>query len=285
MILNTPQTILGTEVEPKIQFFHEFLNAKSDAGEERFNPLHKQEYYELSFFVSGQRSIKVGETVYNFTGGDVFMVTPGVKHGGGSTCGTFDRYRMHIWPNAFDSHPNKQGMFDCFSKISEKGNKISFNKAEFELVYGYLTNIDANLNFGSPETRYILAFSEIIKLLALLRRIVFSESIYTTKNPLLLNILSYIASAYDTVTTTDIEKQFSISHSTLWRLFSKEMNMSPHEYILHIRLNKAILLLTQGIDVQTVSDLCGFCDCSYFIKKFKERYGLTPNQQRKNLPQ
>lgn len=285
MTFNTPYTILGTDKKPKLQYYHEFVTAKNESDTaETINKLHTQEYYELSFFISGNRKIKVEDTVYDFSDGDLFMVTPGENHGGSQSYGALDRYRIHIWPDAFDLLPDKQGIFDIFSKENHKSNKISFDKNQLQLVYGYLTNIDNNLNFGSPETRHIRAFAEIIKLLALIRNIVYGEHIYSTKNPLLLNILSYIASSYDTVTTTDIEKQFSISHSTLWRLFSKEMNMSPYAYILDIKLRKAILLLCQGIDVQTVSDLCGFCDCSYFIKKFKEKYGSTPNQQRKNLP-
>ena len=74
----------------------------------------------------------------------------------------------------------------------------------------------------------------------------------------------------------EIEQHFSISHATLWRLFQKELSASPSEYILDIKLKKAKIMLLQGFGVQLVSDQCGFCDCSYFIKKFKLKYGKTP---------
>lgn len=271
-------TVFGTENAPKIQFYHEIVNPKNAQGEgAAFARLHVQDYYEISFFISGRRKIKVGERVYDFKGGDVFFVSPSEAHGGDLAHGALDRYRLHIYPGAFDGFPDKEGIMALFDREKCQSHRITLSESAQSVVYHYLSNIDNSIKLGAPSTKNISALADIIKLLALLCDLIFEKQrIDAPKNKLLLNILSFIESSYDTVSVGEIEQHFSISHATLWRLFQRELSASPSEYVLDIKLKKAKNMLLQGFGVQLVSDECGFCDCSYFIKKFKQKYGKTP---------
>ena len=271
-------TVFGTEKDPKIQFYHEVVSPKNLYGEgDDFAKLHTQDYYELSFFISGKRRIKVGKRIYDFKGGDVFFVSPKEPHGGDLAHGALDRYRLHIWPGAFDAFPDTEGIMDLFNKERYKSHQITLGEEAQKNVYHYLSEIDNSIKLGRAETRNISALADIIKLLAFLLDLISEkQTMSAPKNKLLLSILSFIESAYDSVSVEEIEMHFSISHATLWRLFQKELSTSPSAYILDIRLKKAKIMLSQGFGVQTVSDQCGFCDCSYFIKKFKGKYGVTP---------
>ena len=75
-------TVFGTDDAPKIQFYHEVVNPKNGQDEDAFARPHTQAYYEISFFISGKRRIKVGDRIYDFKGGDVFFVSPNEAHGG-----------------------------------------------------------------------------------------------------------------------------------------------------------------------------------------------------------
>ena len=275
-------TVFGTENDPKIQFYHEVVSPKNVGGEGNdFARLHTQEYYELSFFISGKRRIKVEDKIYDFKGGDVFFVSPKEPHGGDLAHGALDRYRLHIWPGAFDGFPDTEGIMDLFNKARYKSHRITLGESAQQAVYHYLSEIDNSIKLGREETKNISALADIIKLLAfLLDLIAEKRTMPAPKNKLLLSILSFIESSYDSVSVEEIETHFSISHATLWRLFQRELLTSPSAYILDIRLKKAKIMLSQGFSVQTVSDQCGFCDCSYFIKKFKEKYGITPNKSK-----
>ena len=271
-------TVFGTEDAPKIQFYHEVVNPKNQQKEgETFSRLHTQDYYEISFFISGKRRIKVFEKIYDFKGGDVFFVSPNEAHGGELTHGALDRYRLHIFPGAFDGFPDREGILALFDREKCTSHRITLGENEQRVVYHYLSDIDNSIKLGPPSTKNISALADIIKLLALLCDLIFEKQrIDAPKNKLLLSILSFIESSYDTVSVGEIEQHFSISHATLWRLFQKELSASPSEYILDIKLKKAKIMLLHGFGVQPVSDQCGFCDCSYFIKKFKQKYGKTP---------
>ena len=278
MAFNNSYTVFGDESAPKIQFYHEIVKSKkSPAEKDLYGQLHTQSYYEFSFFISGKRKIKVENKIYEFKAGDVFLVSPSEMHGGEIIHDELDRYRLHIWQHAFDVLPDANGIMDIFNREKNPNNKITLTEAQQKTVYHYLSNIDNSIKLGSPSTKNIAALADIIKLLVFLNELVYkSEEPTAPKNKLLLNILSFIESSYDIVTVGEIEAQFSLSHATLWRLFQKELATSPSAYILDIKLKKAKIMLSQGMDVQTVSDQCGFCDCSYFIKKFKKKYGATP---------
>ncbi len=278
MALKHAYTVLGEESAPKIQFYHEIVSPRAETvGGDGFGKMHTQAYYELSFFISGKRRIKVGEKIYDFKAGEIFLVSPTEAHGGALSHEALDRYRLHIWPGAFDLFPDKNGLMALFDRIKYVGNRIALSEDSQKIVYHYLSNIDNSIKLGAPETKNISALADIIKLLVLLCELSQGkERGIAPKNRLLLNILSFIETSYDSVTVSEIETHFSLSHATLWRLFQKELDLSPTAYILDIRLKKAKIMLSENFSVQTVSDQCGFGDCSYFIRQFKKAYGITP---------
>ena len=42
-------------------------------------------------------------------------------------------------------------------------------------------------------------------------------------------------------------------------------------------------LADKSYDISTISDDLGFCDTFYFSRRFKESFGRTPNQYRKEI--
>ncbi|MBE6767865.1 MAG: helix-turn-helix transcriptional regulator [Ruminococcaceae bacterium] len=67
------------------------------------------------------------------------------------------------------------------------------------------------------------------------------------------------------------------------RSFQKFCQMSPTEYINSLRLELAARLLQMSEDrVLDVAFRCGFGSVSYFNRRFKERYGTTPQQYRES---
>ncbi|WP_181592764.1 helix-turn-helix domain-containing protein [Paenibacillus sp. YN15] len=69
----------------------------------------------------------------------------------------------------------------------------------------------------------------------------------------------------------------SLSPRYLSKVFKDETGMNFTDYVTQIRLAKAMELITGTDDtVEQISRLCGFNSSGYFIKKFKEHYGVTP---------
>jgi len=64
----------------------------------------------------------------------------------------------------------------------------------------------------------------------------------------------------------------------LCRAFREEVGMPPHAYLTHLRVSRAMGLLTQGRSPSYVAPLVGFYDQSQLNRHFKRIVGLTPGQ-------
>lgn len=90
-----------------------------------------------------------------------------------------------------------------------------------------------------------------------------------------------LASKESKVTVSDLAKATMCSQTHLRRLFQKAVGMSPRQWLLERRLQKAAQLLqTTDKTVQQVADTCGFESLSHFNRYFKAKFGISPSQYR-----
>lgn len=75
-----------------------------------------------------------------------------------------------------------------------------------------------------------------------------------------------------------------MSVSSLQRRFHEYFEISPMQYLLKLRMNKAAELLIAGEQsVRDVAFSCGFADEKYFSRAFKTRYGYSPSEMREHI--
>lgn len=101
---------------------------------------------------------------------------------------------------------------------------------------------------------------------------------------LILTAIHYIEHQYaETITVSQIADELSVSVNHLISTFKKETGQTPGSYIHKIRIEQATrLLMNTDLTVQNISTMVGITDTNYFIKIFKRKYHLTPNQYRKS---
>lgn len=61
-------------------------------------------------------------------------------------------------------------------------------------------------------------------------------------------------------------------------LFKRTVGLTPHAYLVHIRLNAACHFLRRGHSLADSALAAGFCDQAALNKHFKRCYGITPLQ-------
>lgn len=72
-----------------------------------------------------------------------------------------------------------------------------------------------------------------------------------------------------------------MSEAHLTRVFKRTTGMSPTQFILSIRIDRAKELLDfTDLSIAEVSEACGFADQNYFARIFKKSVGMTPTQYR-----
>ena len=82
------------------------------------------------------------------------------------------------------------------------------------------------------------------------------------------------------VNTQIMADKFGFSPAYLSKIFREYKNMSPMEYIVFLRIEKAkeLFLQSPGILIKDVSTAIGYEDPHYFSKVFKKLTGLSPKQ-------
>jgi AraC-like DNA-binding protein len=77
----------------------------------------------------------------------------------------------------------------------------------------------------------------------------------------------------------------NLSTSQFRKRFHRLFGLSPNEFILRTRLQRAARLLKNTDDalIRIALD-CGFCDQSYFTKRFRDFFGVTPHRYRETAP-
>lgn len=86
------------------------------------------------------------------------------------------------------------------------------------------------------------------------------------------------------ITLNDICDQFSLSRSSLQKIFKKNLNIAPKQFINEIKLKKACLLIKENrYSIGEIAEMLGFNSMQYFSRKFYKRYQLTPSCYAKSI--
>ncbi|MCL2622247.1 MAG: XylR family transcriptional regulator [Planctomycetaceae bacterium] len=105
-----------------------------------------------------------------------------------------------------------------------------------------------------------------------------STDFIAINNPDVIAAVRYITEfAMQGITVVEVANHVHLSHSTLCRLFQKELKRSPKEEITRVRLNHAMFLLAQShLSLRTIAKQCGYKTVEYFSEIFKSNTGETP---------
>lgn len=79
----------------------------------------------------------------------------------------------------------------------------------------------------------------------------------------------------------DAAKHCAVSEAALYAAFRNVSDMTPNTLKNNLLLERAKdILISSGSSVEYISDILEFSSASYFRKKFKNRFGITPKEMR-----
>lgn len=113
----------------------------------------------------------------------------------------------------------------------------------------------------------------------------FFEDNLTSNLSTLQKAVNYIETNFaQKIKLEDIAQECSVSVSKLCHDFKEKHNKTIFEYIIDTRLNYArnYLLFTPDSRIKDACIASGFEDNSYFCKAYKNKFGITPSQDKEN---
>jgi len=105
-----------------------------------------------------------------------------------------------------------------------------------------------------------------------------------TQQPSLIEAVTLMeANIEEPLTTDDLAYHVGVSRRHLERLFKQHLQTVPSQYYLELRLDRArTLLRTDDRPILQVGLMCGFSSASYFSTAYRNHFGITPRQERRN---
>jgi len=110
---------------------------------------------------------------------------------------------------------------------------------------------------------------------------IFSLNVEENTNHILIqSVKSYIDTHYhEEISLELLSHKTFISATYISMLFKKTFNIGVSEYVSELRMEKARELLgSSNLKVEEIAGKVGMTNSTYFITRFKRRFGMTPNQ-------
>lgn len=88
------------------------------------------------------------------------------------------------------------------------------------------------------------------------------------------------------INITDVAEKIGFDRSYFSSAFKNKMGITPQQYLLNIRMEKAAdLMLKSGVKPSVAAISVGYEDMFVFSKAFKRHFGVSPREYIKNLAQ
>lgn len=223
---------------------------------------HIHNCYEIYVKCSGDVSFFHEKKLFSLERGDVILSRPGeVHHCVYHAPCTHDHWCLWFSGEALGRYIEEHGLFGA----------IRLNATGKEELFSALTSLE---NEDDPFTQTWT----LMRLLTIFQKQSEASAPPTDKYPdTLRQILQYIDEQFITINTVEqLAQECFLSVPTVNRLFRQYVKLSPHKLIEAKRLAYAEQLLRHGHSVTEACYQVGFKDCSRFIRKFKEKFGVTP---------
>lgn len=131
-------------------------------------------------------------------------------------------------------------------------------------------------------------FEEIVNLQFRELLYAFSRGIYNenfkkdSMHRIVKETITYLSNHFkEPFNADEFAKSLNISSSWLTRLFRQQTGVSPHKYLIDLRIEKAKVLMTSDLKIGEIAEMVGFTDQLYFSRVFKQSTGVSPSEYKK----
>ncbi len=256
---------------------------------------HTHEFNELVFVFSGAGIHKVDNERYPLTRGDVFVMHGSHFHGFEET--NHLHLKMILFSPAFFQNFSKRiydlpGFQTLFVHEPRYRKNHKF-KSKLRLTPEQLNNIGHIFNIiEENQENKPLGFQAVVEYLFGYMTVLvcryYSESTSSKPKALLRlsPVITYIEEHFnDPILISELAKKTYMAESSFRRIFKQITGLSPIDYIIRFRIEKAVEMMTNKTEdlVINIATTVGFENSSYFTKKFKSIMGTTPIAYMKKL--
>lgn len=273
-----------------------YLN-KSIELEEYCHKMHKHDFIELAYVISGKALHRVGNYHYEVTQGDLFIINYDVPHGFTSQPGNDEApilYNCVFRPEFLDASLFRGTHFENITSSFLFGSLFPENFAPTPDLRLHGTDfLDVGDLFSKMYAEYQwmkkgyldLIRAYLIELIVKIFRLLESggkKNISSHHRQLVDQAIDYLKRNFQSeIKLSDLAMQSFVSKNYFSKLFKEVTGINLSDYIQRLRINEACNLL-RNTDMKMVDIALevGFNDLTFFYEVFKRMMGKTPGDYR-----
>lgn len=239
-----------------------------------FGPVIR-DFYVLHFVVSGKGTYRVREKNIPLQKGDCFLVIPNeptyyeADHS--------DPYEYY-WIGFHGTNSKK--LMISLGFYTDDNFIFHCDGSVYEDMLSYMQELKSL--YEPDEKTYLFCLGRLYEVLSLMKKNTPMDTGLRGDENLWKQICEYVAINYaHTLSVGLLSEKFNLHRSGLYKLFERNSGLSPSEYILNYRLEKALFLVKNSdLLYKSIAFECGFSDVTQFYRCFKKKYKKTPRQMK-----
>jgi AraC-like DNA-binding protein/mannose-6-phosphate isomerase-like protein (cupin superfamily) len=235
--------------------------------------------YQILYITKGKGIFESEHTgVKKISTGDLFVLVPGVWH-------RFKPDKKTGWDEYWVEFDGAIIKHCQFYEVLDKYNPIIHLGVYAEIIE-YFNQLINTIIDEKPGFQHIASgnlFQIFAQIFAFKKYHVFEGKMIENQ---IEQAKSYISeNLTENISQTKVALEVGLGYSLYRKKFREYTGLSPCQYQIHLKINKAKgLLISTKISLQEIADQLGFDSSDYFYRIFKKKVGLTPSEYRtKNL--
>ncbi len=254
----------------------------SDARELPIIPHAHNDSVEMIYFLEGEYELDIEGVRYQAGAQNLVLYNPGVFHRERAVRMPKDAcyYSIRFSDMEVCGLPEGSILPEEISPVFSTGAYARF----FQNCLGMMVDECVRKNVGYEQICQNLLQSVILLVL----RIIDAEHGEIQKNDpssTVQQVQRYIAENYmRDISMTDVANQLHISYYHLSHLFKEKMGISPHNYMIDLRISEATrLLINTQYPICDIANMVGYTNQSRFFAQFRKLKNTSPMQFRKEF--
>ncbi|MBO3312442.1 AraC family transcriptional regulator [Clostridium perfringens] len=232
----------------------------------------------IHYVTKGYGTFKFNGKVYNLKQGDIFILLKGMQV---EYVASIDDPWEYYWIGFSGSNAN-----EYLNRTSITNSCVANCEENSKIPQIILNMCEISKTYNPSSSDDILLLKELYSLLYALIEEFPKPFEYKDKelHTYIQDALNFINSNYmHSITVQEIADYVNLSRSYLYKMFIKNLGISPQRYLINLRMYKATLLLKgTKLPIGEVASSVGYSDSLLFSKTFSKHFSMSPLNYRNN---
>lgn len=232
----------------------------------------------IHYVTKGYGTFKFNGKVYNLKQGDIFILLKGMQV---EYVASIDDPWEYYWIGFSGSNAN-----EYLNRTSITNSCVANCEENSKIPQIILNMCEISKTYNPSRSDDILLLKELYSLLYALIEEFPKPFEYKDKelHTYIQDALNFINSNYmHSITVQEIADYVNLSRSYLYKMFIKNLGISPQRYLINLRMYKATLLLkSTKLPIGEVASNVGYSDSLLFSKTFSKHFSMSPLNYRNN---